>query len=79
LLRRREAEYVHPTALAYVYTGLGEKDEALRWLEIAYAERDNSLQWLKYDPTLDSLRGDARFQDILAQMNFPDTRQMVPD
>jgi len=79
LLRRRETEYVHPTALAYVFTGLEENDEALRWLEIAYAERDNSLQWLKYDPNLDSLRSEPRFQDILARMNFPDARQTVPD
>jgi len=79
LLKRRETEYVQPTAIASVYTSLGESDEALRWLETAYAGRDSALMWLKYDPMFDSLRSDPRFKDLVARMNFPDAAPMLSD
>ena len=50
--------------IALVYAGLGEKDEAFRWLEQAYQIRDKGLTYLKIDPCLDPLRSDPRFQDL---------------
>jgi serine/threonine protein kinase/Flp pilus assembly protein TadD len=63
--------YVSPYNMATVYTGLGERDEALTWLEQAYQERPYYLSWLKVDPQLDSLRSYRRFHDLLRRMNFP--------
>jgi hypothetical protein len=57
--------------VALVYAGLGEKDRAFEWLERAYKDHDKSLYFLKVDPTLDPLRSDPRFQDLLRRMNFP--------
>jgi hypothetical protein len=57
--------------MATGYTGLGERDEALTWLEQAYQERPYYLSWLKVDPQLDSLRSYRRFHDLLRRMNFP--------
>jgi tetratricopeptide (TPR) repeat protein len=58
-------------AVAGVHAGLGEKDQALEWLEKAYAVRDQGLVFLKIDPILDPLRSDPRFERILRRMNFP--------
>jgi TolB-like protein/DNA-binding winged helix-turn-helix (wHTH) protein len=63
--------YVRPGWVAEVYANLGEKDEALRWLELAYRQHDEWLVTLKVWPRFDSLRSDPRFQDLLRRMNFP--------
>jgi len=57
--------------IALVYAGLGEKDQALMWLEQAYKAHDKGMPFLKVDPSLDPLRSDPRFQDLLRRMNFP--------
>ncbi len=72
LLERRAMEYVSACALVYIYLGLGEDDEALRWLEVAYDEHDVSLVWLKEMWMYDHLRSDQRFQSILDRMDFPE-------
>lgn len=56
--------------LAIVYVGLGEKDEALTWLNKAYHERSESLFHYKDAPILDNLRADPRFTDLLRRMNL---------
>jgi TolB-like protein/DNA-binding winged helix-turn-helix (wHTH) protein/Tfp pilus assembly protein PilF len=53
------------------YAFLGDKDEALAWLEKAYENRSPGPVFLKVDPRLDSLRSDPRFQALLRRMNFP--------
>lgn len=58
--------------IAEVYAWRGDKDEAFEWLERAYAQRDSGLTILKYDPQLDSLRGDPRYQAVLRKMNLPE-------
>jgi TolB-like protein/DNA-binding winged helix-turn-helix (wHTH) protein/Flp pilus assembly protein TadD len=69
LVRRMRARsssgFVPPTRLALVYCGLGDKEEALHWLEIAFAQRDTHLDGLKIDPQWDPLRSDPRFQDLV--------------
>ncbi|HKN34986.1 MAG TPA: protein kinase [Terriglobales bacterium] len=63
--------YIPPYFFATLYTALGEKEEAFRWLEKAYSERDLYLAWIKFDPALDPLRSDTRFQrQLLHRMNL---------
>jgi len=57
-----------------IYAALGKNDEALRWLETAYDTRGEWLVLAKVDARLDDLRSDARFQDLLRRMNFPDEK-----
>ena len=57
--------------IARIYLGLGEKENALDWLEQAYEQRDSDMVWLKTWPGFNSLRSDPRFQDLLHRMNFP--------
>ena len=64
--------YVSPSSIAFIYSSLGELDEAFSWQEKAYQERDASLAWLKVAPESDALRADPRFADLLRRMNFPD-------
>jgi eukaryotic-like serine/threonine-protein kinase len=46
---------------ALVYTGLGDHDQALRYLERAYDERSTVLAYLLIDPRFAPLRNDPRF------------------
>ncbi len=64
--------YVSPYAIALIYVGLGEEEQALEWLEKAYEDRSFLMIYLKVDPKLDPLRGAPRFQDLLRRMNFPE-------
>jgi tetratricopeptide (TPR) repeat protein len=50
LLELNRHRYVTPPALANVYIGLGEKDQAFFWLEKAYQDRSNYLAYLKVFP-----------------------------
>jgi serine/threonine-protein kinase len=64
--------YVPPYNVAMVYNGLGEKDEALAWLEKAYAERDVRLTFIKVEPKWDAWRTTPRFVEILNRTGLAD-------
>jgi Tfp pilus assembly protein PilF len=53
--------YVPSYWFALVHAGLGERDQALRYLERAYEERSTVLAYLLIDPRLGPLRDDPRF------------------
>lgn len=59
--------FVPPYAFALVHLCLGEHDEALEWLERAVTVRDVHLVFLPVDPKWDPLRGDRRFEALLAR------------
>jgi TolB-like protein/tetratricopeptide (TPR) repeat protein len=67
---RSRTEYVTPTVRALIYLGLGQKEQALSWLEKAVAERDWRLRQLKFDRRWDPLRSEPRFARILKQVNL---------
>ena len=48
--------------LAQMYALRGRSDEAMHWLERAYAQKDPNLDYLKRDWLLKGLRGDPRFK-----------------
>jgi DNA-binding winged helix-turn-helix (wHTH) protein/TolB-like protein/Flp pilus assembly protein TadD len=65
------SRHVPPEAIAKVHLGLGEKEQALSWLEKAYEDRSNSsLVFVKVDPLWDSLRSDTRFNDLLRRLGL---------
>ncbi len=65
LHRMRGEKYTPAYALACVYVGLGDKDEAMNWLERGYQEHDGfSLGAIRVDPLLASLRGYPRFEAL---------------
>jgi tetratricopeptide (TPR) repeat protein len=71
LLKLHERRYVTPAALANVYIGLGDKDNAFAWLEKAYQERSNYIAYLKVFPIVDPLRSDKRFADLMRRVGLP--------
>jgi TolB-like protein/Flp pilus assembly protein TadD len=57
--------YVAAYSFALANLGLGDKEEALRWLEKSYQDRaGNDMGWIRVDPMLDSLRGEPRFEAL---------------
>jgi TolB-like protein/DNA-binding winged helix-turn-helix (wHTH) protein len=62
--------YVFPTVFAEAYLGVDDKNQALTWLERAYAEKDPGLFWLNVSPTWDPLRSEPRFQALMRKLNF---------
>lgn len=56
--------------IALVYTGMGKKDEAFKWLEESYHAHDVGLVYLKIDPPLDPLRSDPRFDDLVRRVGL---------
>ncbi|HEY6187909.1 MAG TPA: protein kinase [Pyrinomonadaceae bacterium] len=65
IIELSKSRYVSPLYIATIYTGLGERDQAIEWLYKAYDARHPGLVLLKVDPMFDSLRGDTRFQELL--------------
>ncbi len=65
LLEESKQNYVPPYSIALIYTGLGNKDEALEWLQKALVEHSHWRGWLTLTPELDSLRSDPRFTELL--------------
>jgi TolB-like protein/DNA-binding winged helix-turn-helix (wHTH) protein/Flp pilus assembly protein TadD len=70
LLETEKSSAVDPIAFAQSYAGTGDKDQALAWLEKAYARRSNGLTSLKVDPAYDLMRGDQRFEDLLRRVGL---------
>jgi len=62
--------YISPYQSAIVHAGLGEKDRAIDELEKAYAERSLSAPFLRFDPRLDNLRAEPRFQDFARRIGL---------
>ena len=69
--RTAAQKYVPMTWLAALHAALGEKEEALAWLERDAREGDDSLwfdyQWDHFDP----VRDDPRFVEMLRAANLP--------
>jgi tetratricopeptide (TPR) repeat protein len=69
LKERSKISFVPPYDFALIYEGLGEKEQAITWLEKAYAEGAGHLG-LKVNPIWDNLRSHPRFQQLLRRMGF---------
>jgi hypothetical protein len=61
---------VDPATLLWAHLGMGNKEEALADLEMAYSQHFGILTTLKVDPAFDPLRSDPRFQDLLRRVGL---------
>jgi serine/threonine-protein kinase len=64
-------KYVSPAFFAIVYTGLGQKEQALQWLEKAYEERSRYIPLLKTGSIWEPLSADPRFIDLTRRVGLP--------
>jgi hypothetical protein len=60
----------YPARVAQSYILLGDKEQALIWLDKAYDAR-SGLNFIKVNPTWDSIRSDPRFSGLLGRMGLP--------
>ncbi|PYJ45281.1 MAG: hypothetical protein DME85_13510 [Verrucomicrobia bacterium] len=68
LLQAKEKRYISAPLIAAVSVALGDKEEAFRELERAYAEHSGVLQWIAFLPEFRALRSDARFPHLLRRI-----------
>jgi len=69
--RKAQGAYVSPFGIAQFYADLGDKDHAFEWLSTAYQEHDGDLISLRTDFTMDSLRSDPRYAELVRKIGFP--------
>ena len=67
----RPTRQYFPFYAAIYFAELGEKDKAFAELNQTYKERLYYPAWMKADPSVDSLRDDPRFQELLKEVRFP--------
>jgi len=70
LNRLSKQKYVSQYLIAEIYAGLGEKDQALEWLEKACDEHATSVIFLKVEPSFNDLRSDPRFQEMVRRIGL---------
>jgi serine/threonine protein kinase/tetratricopeptide (TPR) repeat protein len=71
LTKLAQHKYVAPHFFAGIHIGLQEKDRAIEYLEKSYEEHCHWLIYLHIDPSMDSLRDNPRFQDLLRRVGLP--------
>jgi serine/threonine-protein kinase len=64
--------YVQSYTFALIYIGLGDKEEALNWLEKHMSSRAETANSYAVSPELDDLRSEPRFKEMLKRMNLPE-------
>lgn len=55
--------------LAEIHAALGNKEEALNWLEASYESRFSWTPWIEWNPNYQSLVNEPRFGDLLERMD----------
>ncbi|HZW85279.1 MAG TPA: adenylate/guanylate cyclase domain-containing protein [Nitrososphaerales archaeon] len=71
ILSELERRGAAPSILAIVHLELGEKEEAMRFMQEAEQVREPGLAWISIIPDVDPLRSDPRFKQILSRMRLP--------
>ena len=62
--------YVPAYAFAVAYVGLGQKDEALNWLERSDEDRAWDILHVKAEPFFDPLRNEPRYKQLIERIGF---------
>lgn len=68
--RLAKQRYVSPYNFAIIYTGLGDKDQALQWLGQCIDQRTRLVYRIKARPMFDPLRSEPRYAALLKRMNL---------
>jgi tetratricopeptide (TPR) repeat protein len=70
LKRRSTRELVSPFSIAAAYAGLGDATQGIEWLNRGIDQRDIYIPENLFDPLLDPLRSDPRFERVLTSMGL---------
>ena len=71
LKKLEKQRYVPSYFFAGIHVGLGEDDRAIEYLEKSYEEHSHWLIYLHIDPSMDGLRSNPRFQNLLRRIGLP--------
>jgi len=69
--RKMKTPWLSPYLIAELHADLGDKDHAFEWLNTAYLEHDLSLIQIRTDFTMDSLRSDPRYAELVRRVGLP--------
>jgi serine/threonine-protein kinase len=72
LKREATVQYVQNYDFALIYIGLGDKEQAMNYLEKHMVARAETASSYAVAPELDALRSEPRFKEMLKRMNLPD-------
>jgi serine/threonine protein kinase/tetratricopeptide (TPR) repeat protein len=64
-------QYVSYYYIAEIFTGLGDVDQAFKWLNKACDQREGLLLYLKVYPIFDGLRSDLRYKELVQRSAIP--------
>jgi TolB-like protein/DNA-binding winged helix-turn-helix (wHTH) protein len=74
LLKRLEqlerSEHVNPRDIADLHALLGQKEEALKWLEKSFEMRSPAMLVLKIEPIYEPMRGEPRYAQLLRKVGL---------
>jgi serine/threonine protein kinase/tetratricopeptide (TPR) repeat protein len=72
-----KSKYVAPYFVAGIYLGMGEDERAIEYLEECYDEHSHWLIYLHLDPSMDALRDNPRFQNLLRRIGLPSLKAAI--
>jgi Tfp pilus assembly protein PilF len=70
-LAKSRGGFLRVNRIVKAYARLGEKAEALAWLEKGFQQRDSTMMYLKTDPSFDGLRDEPRFVELVRRVGLP--------
>ena len=71
LLKQPAGRTFPPFVIASYYARLGDKEQALTWLEKGYEERDFRMTLISVSFEFDELRSEPRFQELVRKIGLP--------
>jgi len=72
LLVESRRQFVSPGRFAVLYTGLGDADNAFRYLEMAREQQESFLIFTRVHSIFDPIRSDPRFLTLLTEIGLSD-------
>jgi eukaryotic-like serine/threonine-protein kinase len=74
LKRRADRELIPPFAIAAAYAGLGDMTQGIAWLNRGIDEKDIYIPENVFEPLLEPLRNDPRFEQVSARLGIAPPR-----
>ena len=68
--RFKAGPWIPPVEVAGIHNGMGDKEQALSWLERACQQRSTQLAFVVDDPRFRNLYSEPRFKAVLARMGL---------
>jgi tetratricopeptide (TPR) repeat protein len=63
-------QYICNYEISQVYAALGERDQAMKWLNRGLDQQCDCMIWLQGEPWMEPLRADSRYLDLIKRVGF---------